>query len=277
MGDSNVCRVLVIGASCVGKSSLINLLIGKAEAPVSDSARGTTKEIKPYTSNYNDVNYEFNDTIGLDIGQNIVKNFDGIKGIIEIAFDLKGFSCVLFVIRKGAIDAMTENNYHLFINYIFGNKIPTGLIVTHCDDEDDMNWYDNNKDILKDLNFNIAFAVCITSKIKPNNLRNNSKINVYDQLEKFKSNRDYPEILEKNPKYSNNVFNKFIEIISKILNWIGYSKTKKEKILKEFKKVGTNKKQTEGLKDLLNDIIEKYKKMENKNIQENKPQLSTTI
>ena len=59
-------NVLVIGNSGVGKSTLINAVLGEDKAVTSSGTEGTTKELKIYTSTDENVQFRVIDTIGFE-------------------------------------------------------------------------------------------------------------------------------------------------------------------------------------------------------------------
>lgn len=255
--DSNISKILIIGSSGVGKSSLVNLLIGKNSALVSDSPDGGTDVINNYKCNFNGTPYEFVDTIGFSLSRNgKIRNCEAISKIISLSFDPTGYNCILFVIKSGRINELDENIYKLFVNYIFDSKIPIGLIVNQCDEKPMNNWYINHKELLiNKYKLKHNFCVCTTSKVwsdiltdnKFIELREESKNNIYRELRNYKS-RATPIQLDNDSKY------KIINLFYKLLELCGIKSNRKSLILKELKKAGASKEDIELIKNELKKI-----------------------
>ena len=160
-------RVLIVGQTGAGKSSLVNLLAAKKVANVSDSARGCTFQFETYQAVYNGELYELIDTVGLnESSKGSVNARDAMKMLIKfINGNKRGFSCVLFVMSKGRITDSFEKNHMLFCKTLLNGETPAILFLSHCESDEPMDrWIKNaeNKDALNPFSFNSV--VCGTAQ-----------------------------------------------------------------------------------------------------------------
>lgn len=159
----SVNRILVVGQTGAGKSSLVNLLAGKKVAAVSDGAKGCTFQFDTYQVDYNGELFELIDTVGLNEGSSgTVKAKDAMKLLIKfIKGNKRGFSCVLFVMPKGRITDSFEKNHILFHRTLLQGKTPGILFVNRCESDEPMNKWIENQDNKSALNpYNFSDIVC---------------------------------------------------------------------------------------------------------------------
>lgn len=151
-------RVLVIGTTGVGKSSMINLLANGKVAPVSDNATGCTSQIQSYSIQHDNTQYEFIDTVGLNPSSG--GPVDDRKSLSDLLNYIKkhdqGFHCVLFVTRKGRIGTMFHENYFIVVKCFIRKQIPIILVVTGCESDDTL---DNWKKIPENLQVRTSFLI----------------------------------------------------------------------------------------------------------------------
>ncbi|CAF1254743.1 unnamed protein product [Adineta steineri] len=184
-------RILIIGQTGVGKSSVVNLLADEKKANVSDAAVGCTFSFDSYHVMHNDQPYELIDTIGLNEGsKGKVIQKEALKKLITfIKQNKRGFNCVLFVIKKGRVDDAFEKNHYLFYKTLLQEKIPAILFVGHCEQDEPMSaWYlqEENVNFLHPYHF--SQVVCSTAleggrfaeQIKP--LREETRTNLWKAI-----------------------------------------------------------------------------------------------
>ncbi|CAF1077553.1 unnamed protein product [Didymodactylos carnosus] len=162
----NINRVLVIGQTGVGKSSLINLMAGEHVAPMSDSAVGCTFDFNVYQVEYNEEMYELIDTIGLNEGsKGTVTHKDALKKLVRfIKQNKRGFNCVIFVMAKGRVFDSFEKNYYLFYKSLLKEDIPALLYVGHCENDVPMSaWLNNSTNVEALASFAFAEKICGTT------------------------------------------------------------------------------------------------------------------
>ena len=160
-------RILVIGQTGAGKSSLINLLAGKKMAAVCDSAKGCTFKFEMYQVEYDGGFFELIDTVGLNEGSNgTVTQKDAMKMLIKfIKGNRRGFNCVLFVMPKGRLTDSFEKNHMLFYRTLLDGNTPALLFVGHCEaDEPTDKWFQDLDNQIALQPYGFADTVCGTAQ-----------------------------------------------------------------------------------------------------------------
>lgn len=133
-------RVLVFGATGVGKTSLCNVLCGRERAADNGPLGVTTKSHLHVPFEWAGRSIEVIDTAGLH---------ESIHGTVppEVAVqqltDLldksrDGFSLLIHVARAGRITQAHDEDHDFFVNRFIEGKIPVMLAVTGCENEQDM-------------------------------------------------------------------------------------------------------------------------------------------
>ena len=138
--DSAVKRIMVVGASGVGKSSLVNLLIGARKADVSDSANACTFSCYDYSTTYNGMSYIISDTVGL-CGANTgtIPHKQALKELVTFTRKHQiGFNAFIFVMRKGRIMLSLEQTYMLFFTTMFEGNVPAIIYIAGCEQDEPM-------------------------------------------------------------------------------------------------------------------------------------------
>jgi predicted GTPase len=166
-------RILIVGGSGEGKSSLINLLAAENLAVVSSGARGCTLKCEEFSIRHGDLDYFVFDTIGFneptDGGK--VSHKDAIKSLVHFAKDHKdGFNLIVFVMRKNRITKTFKDTYEFFYEVLLNKEVPCILYVSGSEHDDDMSgWYKYNKQHF-DQTFNFVEGVSGTSLTHTNPL-----------------------------------------------------------------------------------------------------------
>ncbi|KAF7975260.1 hypothetical protein HWV62_10134 [Athelia sp. TMB] len=165
--DPTVARnVVIFGETGAGKSSVVNLIAGKALADVRSSASGCTFKSASYEDMVDDMVIRMHDTVGLNEGQEgtvsardaIIELYQLIKGLEE------GISLLVFCVR-GRIKDTTKKNYRMFFEGLCQKQVPIILLVTGLElEEPDMeSWWSRNAQEFNSVNMIFAGHACITS------------------------------------------------------------------------------------------------------------------
>jgi predicted GTPase len=137
-------NVILFGETGGGKSSAMNLLLGRKAANVSDSAIGCTFDFSKHSAQ----DYTLFDTVGLSEGHmGTVKQTEAVRKLVKLLRSLEeGVSLLVFVMEKGRIKKTLEENYKLFVDVMCMKKVPVVLLVTHCEGEKIIGtWWNENK------------------------------------------------------------------------------------------------------------------------------------
>jgi len=137
-------NVIIFGQSGVGKSSIVNMLLGENRIKVNADAKGCTFTSDPYVVDVGGgVLVRVHDTAGLGEGSaGTITSADAIAALYKLLRNLNdGVNLLVFVMRVGRIVKTDEDNYKLFCKGFCASEVPIALVLTHGDncitDEDD--------------------------------------------------------------------------------------------------------------------------------------------
>ncbi|KAI6129443.1 P-loop containing nucleoside triphosphate hydrolase protein [Pisolithus croceorrhizus] len=161
-------NIVLFGESGVGKSSVINLIAGQAIAAASSEAQGCTLDSTEYRLYANKSHLRIFDTIGLN---NPTVEQEGYLDAVKAAYKLidglnraGGVDLLLFCIRRGRFNDAQLNNYRLFHDHLCGKKVPLAIVVTHLEEENEMEqWWTNNEAHIKGLGVECVAHACVTT------------------------------------------------------------------------------------------------------------------
>jgi len=159
-------NVILFGESGSGKSSLVNMIVGKDVAKVSGSADGCTFKTEAFPAAINDIPFMIYDTAGLNEGdQGRVPHWNAIEELYTLIRQLDSVSLLIYCMR-GRVKENAKANWLLFNKIICGEKVPIIAIVTGletCDDPDDW-WKDkDNRKVLSKNQMKPKDIGCVVS------------------------------------------------------------------------------------------------------------------
>jgi GTPase Era involved in 16S rRNA processing len=137
-------NVILFGEAGSGKSSLVNMIVGKDIAKVSNDATGCTFKNDAYKATIDDTTFVIYDTAGLNEGdQGRVPHFKAIHELYTLIRQLDGVSLLIYCTR-GRVKENARANWILFNQVICGGKVPIIAVVTGLDTfEEPDDWWRN--------------------------------------------------------------------------------------------------------------------------------------
>ncbi|KAF8963353.1 P-loop containing nucleoside triphosphate hydrolase protein [Flammula alnicola] len=132
-------NVVIFSETGVGKSSIINMMLGSDEAKISPDATGCTFDSTLYDAKIRGRSYNLYDTIGL--GEGSTGTAEGSKAIgnlyslLSLLSTNGGVHLLIFVVRCGRLTENIQKNYELFYKGFCETKVPIVVVVTGCEGE----------------------------------------------------------------------------------------------------------------------------------------------
>ncbi|KAG1745546.1 P-loop containing nucleoside triphosphate hydrolase protein [Suillus paluster] len=166
--SSGIKTIIIFGESNVGKSSIINLLARRKVARTSLDTRHCTLRYEAYDVIIGNVPYRIYDTAGIDDDRMDPVGFlDAVTNAHKLMKELKtkgGPHLLLYCMKAGRIQPSFAAIYRLFYEFLFEEKIPVALVVTHLEREDPMDeWYTRNKGSFERHAVKCIDHACITA------------------------------------------------------------------------------------------------------------------
>lgn len=159
-------NVVFFGESGVGKSSIINMLMGEPVAAVSNQAVGCTYTNDKFRATIAGREVMLYDTAGLNEPEaGTVSHEQGIQNLRSLANDLKTVNLLVYCIRGSRFRKILAKNYKFVCNNIYGRhrKVPVLLVITGLENEDNMDgWWEENKEDFRGMEF--CGHACITAR-----------------------------------------------------------------------------------------------------------------
>lgn len=167
--DARPKNVILFGQTGVGKSSIVNLLVGRDVANISSGLKGCTLEATEYSFTFpGPMKISIMDTVGLEepeIGINtffgaITKAHQLIKALVRNG----GVDLLVFCIHAGRVTTTTQQNYRLFFDFLCAGKVPVAIVVTNLEHEASMeDWWTRNKTTFDKYDIRSVAHACITA------------------------------------------------------------------------------------------------------------------
>ena len=159
-------NVILFGESGSGKSSLVNMIVGKNVAEVSGSAEGCTFKNEAFPATIENTAFVIYDTAGLNEGdQGRVPHWNAIEELYTLIRQLEGVSLLIYCMR-GRVKENARANWLLFNKIICGEKVPIIAVVTGletCEDPDEW-WRDEeNRNVLAKNHMKPKAVGCVVS------------------------------------------------------------------------------------------------------------------
>ena len=160
-------NVIVFGESGVGKSSVINMLVGEPVATVSNQATGCTFASTKFRATINNQELMLYDTAGLDEADaGTVSPEQAIQNLRSLVTELTTVNLLVYVIRGTRFRKIVSDNYHMFRAMIHGGdrNVPVVLVITGLENEENMDdWWEDNKAYLAQYKLTFCGHACITA------------------------------------------------------------------------------------------------------------------
>ncbi|KIJ11688.1 hypothetical protein PAXINDRAFT_171636 [Paxillus involutus ATCC 200175] len=152
--------VVVFGRTGMGISSLVNLIIGKTEANVSNDCQQCTQKVGRYDAGIDDTKLEVCDIPGFDVSKKSIDNT--VASIVQI-HKKRGIDLLINCLQPTHGIAP---RYYQAVASAVGPEVPIAAVVTHLEREDGAmeNWWSRNGGTLesqKELKF--VDHACVTT------------------------------------------------------------------------------------------------------------------
>jgi len=159
-------NVILFGEAGCGKSSLVNMIVGKDVAKVSDGGAGCTFRNDRYEATIRDRRFVIYDTAGLNEGDQCrIPHWKAIRELYTLIRQLDGVSLLVYCMR-GRVRENARANWILFNKVICGGKVPTIAIVTGLEGRKDPDeWWriPDNKETFRRHQINPRAVGCVVS------------------------------------------------------------------------------------------------------------------
>lgn len=166
--SENFGNIVLFGETGAGKSSIINMIAGGHVAEISSRATGCTFQYHGYDLPMHGRNFKIFDTAGLNEGDNLkgtVNRTAAIAQLYRVIIDLDGgINLLMFCMRGPRIKNAAHENWKVFHNILCKKKVPTVLVVTGLENEENMDWWwRDNKGAFEEQGIRPDATACITA------------------------------------------------------------------------------------------------------------------
>ena len=150
----------------MGKSSVVNMLPGGAEAAVNSDAKGVTFRHERYVKDIGGCHFNIFDTVGLNEGyKGTVSAPRAIEGLYRLMRGLDdGVSLLVYVVRGPRLKKSVRDNYEMFYEIFCEKEVPIVLVITGLDYEENMDdWWKRSEAAFGKEKMWFSGAACITA------------------------------------------------------------------------------------------------------------------
>ncbi|KAG1785564.1 P-loop containing nucleoside triphosphate hydrolase protein [Suillus plorans] len=162
-------NVVLYGESGVGKSSLINLIMGRDAAKTSPDALACTTTHAPYDATISGQHFRLWDTAGLNEGsEGTVPAVTAERNLTAFLRGLNqedGVHLLIYCVRGTRATKALQTHYKIFSAVIRDSKVPTIIVVTCLEDFRPVmaEWWNENKDELATYGMQFSGYACVTT------------------------------------------------------------------------------------------------------------------
>ncbi|KAF5366139.1 hypothetical protein D9757_010950 [Collybiopsis confluens] len=134
---SPVRNVIIFGSTGCGKSSIVNMLLGRNEAEISNGAKGCTFDHHAYTAILDGNTYQLYDTNGLDEGNmGSTGAKEALVGLYHLLRDLQdGVTLLVYCMRGPRVTESLQRNYDVFYDGFCRKSVPIVMVVTGLENQ----------------------------------------------------------------------------------------------------------------------------------------------
>ncbi|KAG2153885.1 P-loop containing nucleoside triphosphate hydrolase protein [Suillus clintonianus] len=162
-------NVVLYGESGVGKSSLINLIMGRDVAKTSPDALACTTTHAPYDVTISGQYFRLWETAGLNEGSEgtvpAAKAKRNLTTFLRSLHQEDGVHLLVYCVRGTRAIKALQTHYKIFSAAIHDSKVPTIVVVTCLEDFRPVmaEWWHKNKDELATYGMHFSGYACVTT------------------------------------------------------------------------------------------------------------------
>ena len=150
----------------MGKSSIINMVLGSKVAAISGGAVGCTFESTSYLANIGGSEFRLHDTAGLNEGEDgTVPAKEAVVNLYKLIRRLEdGVSLLVYCVRGPKIKDTTVKNYKIFYEAFCQKQVPVAIVVTGLENEESMEgWWAENEASFTKYGMRFDGHACVTA------------------------------------------------------------------------------------------------------------------